>query len=214
MEINVTLNASVRSETGKGPVGRLRRKGSVPGVFYGRGKPAQMLSLDYKELKTTIFEGAGASSVFMLRVKDRDDIIEKIATIKDYQFDPIKRTVIHADFQEVDMNRPIQFEIPLVLIGEPIGVERGGMLQQIRRELTVQALPTNMPETIEVDVSHMDVGDSLHVEAVKTGEGVELVYDVNFTLATLSMPRAEAEGEETETIAEGGEPEGVPGTES
>ena len=148
---------------------------------------------------------------------------EVAVMLKDYQLDPIKRTVVHADFYEVDLQKPLEVEVSLVLTGKPIGVEAGGMLQQIRRELLVSALLLDLPEQIEVDVSQLDIGDSVHVEEIPVPDGVTFIYDVNFTVATVSSPRVqeeaeaeeaeELEGEEGAEAAEGGEAEAEGGSE-
>ncbi len=218
MDISITLNAKPRKELGKGPSGQLRRQGLIPAVFYGRGAAARPLTVDYKELKKALFSQDSGLALLRLEIESEDGTEEKTVTLKEHQVDPVKRTVLHVDFQEVDVNHPLAIEVPLTLVGKSDGVERGGVLQQIRRVLMVSALPKDLPESIEVDISHMNIGDSLHVEEVTPPEGVEIVHDVNFTLATLAMPRAlktdeEVAEEEAEAAAEGeeaGAPEETP----
>ena len=208
MSVTNILNAVPRSGLGKGPAKKLRRADRVPAVLYGLGSDPRPLTVDYKELKGAFLAMKSGQVMFQLRIEGEGAPEEKSAVLKDYQLDPIKQTITHADFQEVDITKPIEVEVPLILVGKPEGLERGGLLQQIRRTLTVSALPINLPEKIEVDVSNMAMGGNLHVEEVPTPEGVELVYDVNFTLATLSMPRAAAVSEEEEGEGEEGEEEG------
>jgi large subunit ribosomal protein L25 len=203
MKLEATLLATLRPEKGKGPAGRLRKEGLIPAVFYGTNKPSQPITVNYKELKKVVFSGTSARSIFKLRVGDGDKGDEVAVMLKDYQLDPIKRTVVHADFYEVDLTKPLEIEVPVVLTGKPIGVEAGGMLQQIRRELLVSALLLDLPEEIEIDVSQLDIGDSIHVEEVAVPDGVTFIYDVNFTVATVSSPRVqeeEAEAEEGEEL--------------
>ena len=199
MEIEVTLNAEPRTETGSGVARRFRRDGFVPAVLYGQGQAARSLVVNHKELKTALYDHAGALSLFNLKIESEGQVEEKTVTLKDHQIDPIKRIILHADFLEVDINQPLELEVALVLVGKPEGVERGGILQQIRRELTVSALPKFLPDQIDVDVSGLNLGDSVHVADIPVPEGVEIVYDVNYTVATLMVPRAmKAEGEEEE----------------
>jgi large subunit ribosomal protein L25 len=205
MEIEVTLKAAPRTETGSGVARQLRREGLVPAVLYGRGHEARSLVVNHKELKTALYDHTGALSLFYLKIEGEGQVEEKTVTLKDHQIDPIKRTILHADFQEVDITKPLQLEVALVLMGKPEGIERGGILQQIRRELTISALPKYLPDQIEVDVSDLKLGDSVHVADIPVPEGVDIVYDVNFTVATLVLPRAakaEEEGEEAAAAPE------------
>ena len=209
MKIDATLLATTRPEKGKGSAGRIRKEGHMPAVFYGKNKPSQPITLNYREFKNVVFSGSGARSIFNLRIGEEGQGSEVAVMLKDYQVDPIKRTVIHADFYEVDLQKPLEVEVPVVLTGKPVGVEAGGLLQQIRRELLVSALLLDLPEQIEIDVSNLDMGDSIHVEDIPVPDGVKFIYDVNFTIATVSSPRvqeAEEEAVEGEEEAEGEAP--------
>ena len=196
----LVLTARYRTEKGKGPAGRLREEGLLPAVFYGRNQEARPITVNYKEFKKVVFsEGAGK---FMFKMNLDGE--EKTVMLKGHQIDPIRRVSIHADFYEVDLNRPIHFEVPVVLEGKAAGLEQGGMLQQVRHVLVVSALPHKMPEHFVLDVSGLGLGDSIHVEDIPTDEGVELVHDTNFTVASVIAPKG-ATGEEA---AEGAEAAG------
>lgn len=210
MDVNVTLTATPRTETGKGPSRRLRSQGLLPCVFYGRGLEPRPLTVNTKEVRTIFFSGAKSESLINLKIEDGGSAEEKTAMLKDHQVDPIKQTLIHADFYEVDLGRHLEIEVPLVLRGKPAGVEMGGLLQQIRHALLISALPHDIPSQVEVDVSHLEMGESLHVEEIKAPEGVEIVFDVNFTLATVISPKGLKEEEEAEAEAEAGAEEGAP----
>jgi large subunit ribosomal protein L25 len=212
MSIDAVLTAQVRQETGKGAMNRMRRSGRLPAVVYGRGKPAVLLSFEYRHVLKTMFSGEYIPSLVKLKIEGQEGAKEQIVTLKEHQVDPIKRSLLHLDFALVDMDKPITLEVPVALEGEPAGVERGGMLEQIRHEVTVNALPHLIPESISVDVSELDINDAVHVEDLRVGEGVELIYDVNFTIATVSAPVTEEdleaeEGEEGEEGLEAGEGE-------
>lgn len=208
MNVETTINAIERAESGKGPAKRLRREGMIPAVFYGAGLEARTLTVNAKEVTKELFGPSGSRSLFQLNIDVDGKAEEKLVMLKDYQIDPIKRSVMHVDFFEVDYNKPLQIEVPLVLNGKPDGVEKGGLLQQIRRELLISALPKDLPDKIEVDVTSMDMGESLHVGEVAVPEGVELVFDVNFTVATVIAPKGAktTDEEEEEGEAEGAEP--------
>jgi large subunit ribosomal protein L25 len=193
----LVLTARYRTETGKGPAGRLREEGLLPAVFYGRNQEARPITVNYKEFKKVVFsEGAGK---FMFKIDLEGE--EKTVMLKGHQIDPIRRASIHADFYEVDLDRPIHFEVPVVLEGRPAGLENGGMLQQVRHVLIVSALPHKMPEQFVLDVSGLELGDSIHVEDIPTDEGVELVHETNFTVVTVIAPKG-ATGEEAVEGAE------------
>jgi large subunit ribosomal protein L25 len=199
-----TLNAAVREEGGKGYARRLRRDGKIPAVFYGKGLQARGLIIDSREMKKLLFTDGGSHGLFQLQIEGETD--PKVVLFKEYQIDPMKRSIIHADFYQVDITQRLELDVPLNLVGEPVGVEKGGLLQQIRHEVTIKALPTNIPDSFEVDVTNLDLGESLHVEELKAPEGVEVVFDVNFTLATVIAPKgAAAEEEEEEEAVEGAE---------
>ncbi|MDY6852709.1 MAG: 50S ribosomal protein L25 [Thermodesulfobacteriota bacterium] len=206
MDANVNLTAAPRTTTGKGAARQLRRQGRIPAVFYGRRQQARSLSVNSKDLKTVIMSGGGKHSLIRLMIEDNDSHEEKTVMLKEHQVDPVNRTLVHADFYEVEADRFIEVEVPFVLVGKPKGVDEGGLLQQIRRVLLVSALPQNLPGSIELDVSHLDIGDSIHVEEVQAPEGVEILFDVNFTLATVVSPKG-LQAEEEAVEEEEGEAE-------
>jgi large subunit ribosomal protein L25 len=128
--------------------------------------------------------------------------------IKELQSHPVSGNFIHIDFYEIDMNRKINVMIPIVARGKSKGVEDGGLLQIVRREIEVLCLPGDIPETIEIDITNLDIGDSVHVEEIPLGDNVELPSDVNFTVVTISSPKVEEEGAaEAEEGLEGAEEE-------
>ena len=212
MELATTITAVPREQLGKEAAGRIRRSGKVPAIYYGKNQTARPITVDYKEMRL-LLTSSSRRSLFRLRIEGEGGVEEKTVMLKDHQIDPLKRSLIHADFFEVDLTRALQIDVPLVLIGKPEGVERGGMLQQIRHVVTVSSLPHNVPSHLEYNVASMDMGDSLHVSELETPEGVSAVFDVDFTLCTVIAPKGvksdeeeEGEGEEAEA-AEGGQAE-------
>ncbi|MFH1091789.1 MAG: 50S ribosomal protein L25 [Pseudomonadota bacterium] len=212
MEIDVTLTAQVRREAGKGPAGRLRRQGLIPAIFYGRRQTPVPLTLDSKKFKAAAFAASGARSLFRLKIEGDGQEEEKVVMLKDHQVDPLKQIILHVDLMEVDVNRPIEIEVPLVLKGRPLGVDKGGLLQQIRHDLTVSALPQNVPQQIELDVSDLDVGHSIHLAELKLPDGVQVLEDVKSTLVTIIAPKGAAAEEEALGAEEEGQPAGTEGS--
>jgi len=199
----IELKANVRTERKKGPSRRLRVAGKIPAVLYGPGVDSLALSITTAELEKAI-KNRGGSQVFLNLVIDGGDVGNKTAMIKDLQTHPVSRDILHADFYEIAMDRKIRAMVPVTVTGKSIGVENGGMLQIIRRELEVLCFPNQMPEEIQLDITDLDMGDSIHIEEVPATEGVEFPYDVNFTVLTILSPKKEEEViEEEEEELEG-----------
>jgi large subunit ribosomal protein L25 len=128
--------------------------------------------------------------------------------VKELQVHPVTRNFLHVDFYEIDMARKIRVNVPVVTTGTAIGVERGGILQIIRRELEVLCLPGQIPETFEIDISDLDVGDAVHVEEIPLSGDIEIPHDVDFTVVTVTSPKLEVEEEEEEEEEEAAEEAG------
>ena len=198
------LTATLRSESGNGPARQLRMQGKMPAVLYGPKTEPVKLTVDIKELETSLKEGSLGQSIFNLTVaggKKKGTAV----MIKELQRHPVSGNFLHADFYEIDMKSKIRVMVPINAIGKSVGVEMGGLLQIIRREVEVLCLPTEIPESIEVDITELDIGDSLHVEELATSENVEIPADVNFTILTIVSPKVEEEPEEEVEEEEGEE---------
>ncbi|MBW1708754.1 MAG: 50S ribosomal protein L25 [Deltaproteobacteria bacterium] len=211
MKTNLTINATVRTPQKKGQNRRLRSQGFVPAIFYGPNREAQALTVRASELKNALSSAQDSRFLIRLLVKDNGSSQESMIMIKDYQVDPVRREVLHIDFYEVDLNRPIQVEVSVNLVGKPIGLDSGGLLQQIRRTLLVSALPSEIPDEIVVDVSNLDNGQSIHVSDIECPSGVEAVTDGAITIAIVAPPKGviEEEVEVEEELAEEGAAEEV-----
>ncbi|AOY59528.1 50S ribosomal protein L25 [Desulfococcus multivorans] len=192
----IDLKANIRTGRKKGPSRRLRAAGRIPAVLYGPGAETLALSIDTTDLEKAVKNRSG-SQVFLNLVIDGADG-NKTAMIKDLQIHPVSRDMIHADFYEIAMDRKIRATAPVTVTGKSIGVENGGMVQIIRRELEVLCYPNQMPEEIVVDITDLDIGDSIHIEDIAVEEGVEFPHDVNFTVLTILSGRPEEAGEEEE----------------
>ena len=184
-----TLAARARDGAGKGSARRLRAEGLVPAVVYGRHLENPVhIAVDPIEVKRAIATPHRLNTLLSLKLEGQP---ERLVLLKDYQQDPVSREMLHADFIDVRENEQVKVNVPLVLVGKPVGVTEGGVLSQSRRELEVFALPGAIPEKIEADVSAMKIAQSLHINEVKLPEGVKVKSQVNYTIAVVSVPEKE-----------------------
>ena len=210
MEI-MNLKASQREAVGNGPSRVLRRDGKIPAILYGPKTEPIKLAIDRLELEPIFKAGAVAQTLLKLEI-DGVDSVRKVM-IKEMQKHPVSRTVLHLDLYEVSMDQKIKVMVPVVTTGKSAGVEVGGTLQIIRRELEVFCLPDQIPENITIDITGLEIGDSFHVEDLPLEDAVEIPADVNFTILTILSPTAEEE-EEVEDEEVEGEEEGEEGEEA
>jgi large subunit ribosomal protein L25 len=202
----MNLKATPRETVGNGPSRVLRRDGKIPAILYGPNTEPLKLTIDQLELEP-IFK-SGAVSQKLLKLKIDGVAGTSNVMIKEMQKHPVSHNLLHLDLYQVTMDQKIKVMVPVVTTGKCVGVEMGGMLQIIRRELEVLSLPDRIPENITVDVTDLDIGDSLHVEDLTLEDDVEIPADVNFTILTVLSPKAEeeeeVEGEEEELEGEEG----------
>lgn len=195
-----TLTATPRSEFGTRISKRLRRDGKVPGVVYADGKEATSFQVESRDARVILSEG---HALFDLHI-DGSDAVPVV--IKEQQHHPVRGDLQHLDLQQVDLNQAIQAEVTVELTGDDVspGVKQGGVLEQVVREVTVEALPTEIPDSLTLDVSEMEINDTITLEALEAPEGVTLIADdfAEVTLVTLSPPRVEAEPEDVDPEAE------------
>jgi len=204
------LKACIRTESGKGPARRLREKELIPAVFYGRGQDATLLSVNATDLLKII--KAKKKNVFIKLLIEGDNRLEKLSLMKELQIEPVSRRFYHADFYEIRMDHKLTLEIPIRFSGTPIGVQNGGELQHLKRDLKVSCLPSDLPDFIDLDVSGLDIGNSIKVQDIKVPEGITVLDpgDVGVAMVAVvkvSVPQAEAAAEEEAAApAEGAEP--------
>jgi large subunit ribosomal protein L25 len=211
----VKLEVLERESRGSAETRRLRKQGLIPGVLYGRGKAPHAICVPERELRRALTGGGGLHAILDVTM-DGDSARPSI--LKSYQQDPVRGTLTHIDLQEVRLDRPIQAQVVVELIGEPVGVTEGGVLSQVNREITVEALPLEIPEHIDLDVTGMAIGDTFRLADLPEREGLKFLDDPEETvLATVTMPTRivepepeEVEGEELEEgeLPEGEVPEG------
>jgi large subunit ribosomal protein L25 len=202
------LNVETRVRTGKGGSRKVRQDGLVPAVVYGKGVEALNLRLDPKALQQAVATEAGWNTLLTLKGDGPFDGL--VVILKDMQIDAIRRNPTHVDFLAIDLKKTLAVMVPVQPVGKAQGVVEGGTLQLIRHELEVYCLPTNIPTSIEIDVTALNVGEGIHIDEVSFPEGVESQHDVNFTVLTIVGRMAEEvevdeedeEGVETEEVSE------------
>ncbi len=210
------ITAEARESTGKGVARKLRQAGRVPAVLYGQGHDGVSLSLDSYELNQLLSTAGARTSVLELEVRGSERSGRQNVLIKEVQKHPYRDQILHMDLLEIAMDEVISVMVPLEITGTAKGVKMdGGILEMKRRELEIECLPHIIPDSIVIDVTHLEIGDTVHVEDVTVPEGVSIPHDVNFTLLTVVAPAVEVEpeeeveGEEVEEV-EGEAPESEP----
>ena len=191
----IELNATVRDIKDNGSARALRRNALLPAVLYGPNTKSVPLTIQMTDFEKILKANPVGQVLFKLKVKD-----SKVATqptmVKELQVHPVSQQYLHADFYEIDMDRKIRVKVPVTATGNSVGVEIGGLLQIIRHELEVLCLPLRIPETIELDVTDLSIGDAIHVEDISLDDDIEIIADTNFTVLTVGSPKVEEEEEE------------------
>ena len=203
MEIS-ELKASLRNTSGKGVSRRLRKDGLTPAVFYGPKTEAVLLAVNSSDLMK-ILKGKEENIFINLLIGDGRKM-EKFTLIKELQIDPVSRKFLHVDFCEIDMEHAITVDVPIHFKGEAIGIDSGGDLHHIRREIKVSCLFTVLPEFVEVDISGLGIGDSIKVQDIKLPDGVNVLDPHDTIIASVTAPKAVVKAE---TVEEGEEQEAV-----
>lgn len=184
----ISLNASVRNESGKGVARSLRRSGRIPAVLCGKGVSTS-LSLDPAKVRKLIMLGHAESTLIDLKLEGAADKSDKIAILRDYQKDPVTGELLHVDFFEVSMDEKIRVTVPIELTGKtPLGVVEGGLLQLVSREVEIECLPSMIPDNILADASALGVGDSLHVRDLSLPEGIIFVTEPEHVILNIAAP--------------------------
>ncbi|HHW03568.1 MAG TPA: 50S ribosomal protein L25/general stress protein Ctc [Thermoanaerobacterales bacterium] len=204
----IALKAEKRDVSKKGIINELRRKGKLPGVLYGKNIESSPVVVDAKEL-LKILKTHGESALIDLELEG-----EKLPVLmKEIQRDTLKDAILHVDFYKVSMTDRIEFNLPLVLKGDAEGLKMGGILQHQKRELLVKALPADMPEHLEVDISHLKIGDTLTVGDLKVDEKITVLDDPDEVVVSILAPKLAEDAEvpageqatEPEVVAKGKE---------
>lgn len=207
----IALTAQVREKAGKGVARGLRRNQMVPAVLYSHGK-SMPISMGNKDIKRILNTEGGEHALISLTLEGAKDKTDRMALIKDYQMDPVNGSLIHVDLMEVAMNEKVRIPVAVHIVGTSVGVKEGGIFQYGLRQLDVECLPNQIPDSIEVDITALKVNESLHVRDIKVVPGVKILADPDATVATIQPPISDAKLEAMLTAtpaaaAEGAEPE-------
>jgi large subunit ribosomal protein L25 len=184
----VAIEGFVRKPSGKGGARTLRRTGVIPAIFYGPETEPIPIQVTKSSLEKTLKKQTSENVLYQLTIKGNDPETVKTAMLKEVQKNPIDREILHLDFYEVSLFKEIDVTVGLKIVGKAIGVEKGGILQEISRDLEIRCLPTNIPNHIEVDVTALDIGDSIHVSDIKLPEGILVLSEAHLTLVTVVPP--------------------------
>jgi large subunit ribosomal protein L25 len=181
------LTAEKREGKGKGPARRLRQKGLIPAVAYGKQGAPSHLALDPDALLEAIDTPRKFNTLLTLKVAGAETFV----LFKDYQVDPVTRRLLHADFLEVKLDQPVKVDVPVAIVGKAVGTTEGGILSVAAHEIALQALPTKIPEKIEVDVTPLKIGQSIHISELKAPEGCTFKFSTDYVVAFVAIPEKE-----------------------
>lgn len=208
-----TLFVTKRNTVGKGAARKIRREGFIPAVLYGREIEPISLTVNPIDLKKALSTEAGENTLLELHVKGDGEEITKIALLRDVQYDNLTSRPIHFDFQEILMKELITVKVPVEVVGKAPAIQEGGILEEILREIEVECLPASIPNVIEIDVSQLGIGDSIHIGDLTLPEGVTVLHDPDETIITILSPVMEEvkpAAAEAAAPAEGAEGEAEP----
>jgi large subunit ribosomal protein L25 len=186
------LAVSVRERSGKGAARQLRRSGKVPGVLYGQGE-CLLLTIEPEALIKILKSQAGSTALITLTVNGAKAKPKRTALLRDFQVDPVEGQVLHVDFFEISMDKPIRVKVPVHVIGgTPAGVKEGGILHYNTRELHVECLPGILPDHIQVDASPLAIGQGIHLKEMAKIEGVRYLDDPDQMVVSVAVPMSDA----------------------
>jgi len=189
MANQVKLSARPRIEAGRNAVGKVRARGAIPAIMYGAKDAATKLEVEKKDIENLLSRAVGENILVQLEIQDGGKTTSRLSLIQEVQHHPVRGEIIHIDFHAVSMTEEIDAEVVLEPAGEPVGVKTfGGLLQQNMRLLPIRCLPQDLPEIIIVDVSGLNIGESLHVRDIKLPRGVTAGPDEDLTVFLVSEP--------------------------
>lgn len=198
------LNASRREKCGKGSARQLRLTGQIPAVLYGMGDENQHLSIEPKFIEKILLQGKGTTELIDLKIEGAQGVP---VLVREYQANVLNRKLRHVDFVRVDLNKEVEIDVPVHLVGKSQGVKDGGILEQYLRKIHVTCKPNAIPEHIDVDVSSLGLGGNIHVTDIKVPEGVAITTRADLTVAAVLEPKQGAKDEAGEGASEAGKAE-------
>ena len=208
---SIQVSAEVRSGHGKNAARQLRSRGRIPAVLYGQRDAALSLSVDPKDLLSILHSASGFNTIFSLDVENRGTTN---VMLKEWQFDPVKETLLHADFLRIAMDNALQVSVPILSAGVAKGVkDQGGIFEFVLRQLEVECLPADIPEHITADISHLEIGSNLRVADLPVDPKLKVLSDLDLVVAHVVTPKEEEEetaAAAEEVVVPGAEQEGEP----
>ena len=204
MTAKTALSAKRRDETGKGAARKIRSTGQVPAVLYGKNQQPIHLTLDARETLHLFHSISVENTIVNVQIDDDKEELETL--VREIQMHPFRPDLVHVDFFCIERGVALEVDIPVNYVGTPHGVREGGVLEIILHEFRVKCIPSKIPESIEIDIVRLDIGDSIHVSEIEMADDVELLTDPGHTACLVSVPRVE-EVEEEEELEEGVEGE-------
>lgn len=198
-----TLEVSIRKRPGKSGAREIRKGGGIPAILYGKGTEPTPLVVNPAALKQALSTEAGENTLLEITFNDGSQEIKKLSLLREIQYDFLTSKPIHFDFQALDINKKITVNIPVKIVGKSKGVKEGGILEEILREIPVECLPKDIPNSFEIDVTDLDIGHSIHVSALKGSENFNILKDDEETIATILAPKMEVEAPAPAAAVEG-----------
>jgi large subunit ribosomal protein L25 len=191
MKTSITLSATMREARGKNEARRLRAAGLVPAVVYGSGQPSLAISVDPRQVVRILHSGSGHNTIFEVRIEGGETTPVMLV---DWQFDPAKDYLLHADLKRIDLTKRLRISVPVLTEGEPVGVKtQGGLLEVVNREVEIECLPDDIPEHFTVNVAELSVGEARRASDIPLSGSMKLVSHSDAVIAHVVVLRAEAE---------------------
>jgi large subunit ribosomal protein L25 len=184
-----TLQAQSRSASGKGAARRVRHMGLVPSIAYGKGLPSTPIAVQPKEVANILRSELGKNTVIELQLADKS----LVAMIRDFSLHPVSRQLVHVDFVEVKLDKPVDVEVPLIPTGKPVGVAKGGVLRVVHRLIPVRCLPNQIPVKVTADVTNLELGEHIATQDLALPAGVSVLLAATQTLIAVVAPEKEVE---------------------
>jgi len=208
MSNTLTLKGKTRSHVGGRSVKKVRRAGKVPGVIYGKKTAPKPIEVLETELMDALHHAASEQVLINLELEEESGTATHLTLVQEVQHDPLNDTILHIDLHEVSQTEKITAHVPVIEVGESTGVKNGGgRLEVVLRELEVECLPKDLPEKITIDVTNLEIDDSIHVKDVPAPEGVTITNDPELTICSVAPPRVSSDEEEEASTEAPAEPE-------
>lgn len=194
------VQAKLRTTSSKGQLKKLRSEGLVPGIVYGKNTDATAVAVDSKDIHTIVHSASGANTLVDLAVDGKTETV----IIKELERDIfLQDRFTHVDFLQISLKDKLEVQVPVILIGEALGLKEGGIVQQALREVTLTCLPTEIPDQIELDISNLGLGETLTVGDLKVPAGSEFISDTHEAVVTMGAPRVSEESQEADGAGDG-----------